>query len=121
MTPHARMSDWEDCGHHPEWVNKFDKSGACNHPDCNREAGDDDHTERPMTETPGTVDTEALRKVADFQDFAEHADLILAAARALDDFELAASRRWDIYWPSSDDEIHALLLEVERLRAGGRL
>ena len=61
------------------------------------------------------IDTEALRKVADFQDFAEHADLIRAAATALDDFELAASRR-EVIWPTSDDEIHALLLEVARLR-----
>jgi hypothetical protein len=36
-----------------------------------------------------TIDTEKLREVADFQDFAEHADLIRAAAQALDDFELA--------------------------------
>lgn len=36
-----------------------------------------------------TIDTEELRRVADFQDFAEHADLIRAAAQALDDFELA--------------------------------
>lgn len=102
------MCDWDDCGHHPEWVNKSDKSGACNHPDCKRISK---ATGRPA------VDTEALRKVADFQDFAEHADLIWAAATALDDFELAASRREAIHWPTSDDEIHALLLEVERLRA----
>lgn len=35
------------------------------------------------------IDTDQLRSVADFQDFADHADLIRAAAQALDDFELA--------------------------------
>lgn len=40
-----------------------------------------------------TIDTERLRQIADFQDFAEHAELILAAAQALDDFELAGRYR----------------------------
>ena len=34
------------------------------------------------------IDTEKLREVADFQDFAEHADLIRAAAIELDDLAL---------------------------------
>jgi hypothetical protein len=40
-----------------------------------------------------TIDTEKLREVADFQDFAEHADLILAAAAAIDDLVLELDRR----------------------------
>jgi hypothetical protein len=35
-----------------------------------------------------TIDTEELRRVADFQDFAEHADLIRAAAIEIDDLTL---------------------------------
>lgn len=39
-----------------------------------------------------TIDTETLREIASFQDFAEHADSILAAAMTLDDLVLQLDR-----------------------------
>lgn len=42
-----------------------------------------------------TIDTEKLREIADFQDFAEHADLIIAAAAFIDDLVLERDARVD--------------------------